>query len=74
MKNSDQIKIILLAGGAASEREISKQSSRGIYDALVGIGYKVAVIDPALGAGQLNEAEKYFETDEKWGNMLLITV
>jgi D-alanine--D-alanine ligase len=67
MKNSGQIKIILLGGGAASEREISKQSSRGIYDALVGIGYKVAVIDPALGAGQLNEAEKYFETDEKWG-------
>ena len=52
MKTKNETKIILLAGGASTEREVSKSSSAGIYKALKSLGYNVTVIDPALGIVQ----------------------
>lgn len=64
MKTKNETKVVLLAGGASSEREVSKSSSSGIYKALLANGYKVTVIDPALGTNQHSEAEKYFLPDD----------
>ncbi|GAB1441919.1 D-alanine--D-alanine ligase [Ignavibacteriales bacterium] len=64
MKTKNEIKIILLAGGASTEREVSKSSSAGIYKALISLGYNVTVIDPALGTVQYDKTEKYFLPDE----------
>jgi D-alanine-D-alanine ligase len=65
MKTKNETKIILLAGGASTEREVSKSSSAGIYKALKSLGYNVTVIDPALGIVQYDNAEKYFLPDEE---------
>jgi D-alanine-D-alanine ligase len=58
-KNSDYL-IGLLVGGSSSEREVSKLSSRSIYNALINLGYKVVVIDPALGKNQPQKIEDFF--------------
>ncbi len=38
--------VALLAGGLSEEREVSLESSRAIYEALVKLGYEAIVIDP----------------------------
>jgi D-alanine-D-alanine ligase len=58
------MKIILLCGGASPEREVSKSSSKSIYNALVELNYDVQIIDPALGKNQFKEFNKYFEDDD----------
>ena len=38
-------KIIVICGGSSSEREISLQSGKGVYDALKKLGYKTTIVD-----------------------------
>ena len=38
-------KIIVICGGSSSEREISLQSGKGVYDALKKLGYETTVVD-----------------------------
>lgn len=56
--------IALFVGGASTEREVSKLSCKSIYAALNTLGYKVSLIDPALGFSQYSSIEKYFLPDE----------
>lgn len=57
---TSEIKIALLSGGASPEREVSKSSSRSIYNALLELGYKVKVFDPAFGIDQPENVEDLF--------------
>jgi D-alanine-D-alanine ligase len=63
MKN-DKLKIALFVGGASSEREVSKLSSKSIYSALLNLGHEVILIDPALGDNQYQNQEDYFLPDK----------
>ncbi len=57
-------KVILLCGGASSERAISKSSSKGIYNALLANGYNVTPVDPAYGSLQPADAEEFFGKED----------
>lgn len=61
------MKIGLLAGGASPEREVSIESSKYIYEALLELGHEVFLADPALGEDQPENAEMYFADPEKNG-------
>ncbi|HED07544.1 MAG TPA: D-alanine--D-alanine ligase [Ignavibacteria bacterium] len=63
MKNKNLI-VALLVGGASPEREVSKDSSRSIYNALINLGYDVKLIDPAYGENQPDEIEGFFAEKE----------
>ena len=63
------MKIILLCGGASPEREVSKESSKSIFKALTELGNEVKIIDPALGANQLQDSNMYFSDDVKSGRI-----
>jgi len=52
--------VALLLGGASAEREVSKHSSKGIYHALLEVGYSVTLIDPAYGKNQPERVEDFF--------------
>ncbi|CAG1770932.1 D-alanine-D-alanine ligase [uncultured bacterium] len=65
--SKQNLKIVLLAGGASSERQVSKQSSKGIYDALTELGYDTSVVDPALGLHQPKDVTSLFEPDDGFG-------
>ncbi len=52
--------IVLLAGGASPEREISLRSGKAIYRALIELGHKVSLVDPALGFHQPKSVEDFF--------------
>jgi D-alanine-D-alanine ligase len=41
------LKVFLITGGDSSEREVSLDSGRGVYQALVHLGHDVVVADPA---------------------------
>ncbi len=56
--------ILLAAGGASSEREVSKHSSKAIYSALLELGYKVSVIDPAYGKNQPADLALFFGAED----------
>ena len=59
MENKD-IRIALLVGGTAPEREVSKESSKSILGALKTLGYQVKVINPAYGVNQPQNEEDFF--------------
>ena len=52
------MKIVVLAGGTSTEREVSLTSGNGVYHALKGKGHEVVLIDLYLGC----ETEKPLET------------
>jgi len=52
--------VALLVGGASAEREVSKHSSEGIYQALLELGYTVKLIDPAYGIKQPINSQDFF--------------
>jgi len=58
--NEKKLNVALIVGGASAEREVSKHSSQGIYNALLEIGYSVTLIDPAYGLKQPERAEDFF--------------
>jgi len=55
-----KLRVALILGGASAEREVSKHSSLGIYDALLEIGYSVRLIDPAYGLNQPQRPQDFF--------------
>ena len=63
MSNSN-ITVALLLGGTSPEKEVSKSSSKSIMKALLDLGYKVKLINPAYGLNQPKEAERFFEFKE----------
>lgn len=52
--------IALLLGGFSGEREVSKSSSKAIYEALISLGYSVELIDPAYGKNQPKNIDDFF--------------
>jgi len=52
--------IALLVGGVSEERPISKLTSKGVYNSLLKLGYKVRLIDPAYGLNQPANADDFF--------------
>lgn len=50
----------LIIGGASPERAISKLTGKGVYEALLNLGYDVKLIDPAYGIDQPANIEDYF--------------
>ena len=59
MENKN-ISVGLIVGGASPEREVSKLSGAGVFNALNKLNYKVKIIDPALGLNQHSNNEDYF--------------
>ena len=56
------MKILLLAGGESSEREISLNTGKAIYEALLRLGHNVIAVDPCTGQNLL-ENEKFISTE-----------
>jgi len=52
--------VALLLGGYSPEREVSKNSSKSIYNALLNLGHSVKLIDPAYGKNQPKNIEDFF--------------
>lgn len=55
------ITIAILVGGASPEREVSKESSRSILNAIKNLGYNYKLIDPAYGTNQPQDEKDFFE-------------
>lgn len=60
MTNTNQLHVLLLVGGASPERPVSKLSSKSIYAALLHLGYRVTLLDPAYGLYQPRTPEDFF--------------
>ena len=58
------MKILLLAGGDSSEREVSIASGEAIYNGLVRLGHKVFAVDPSTGKALVGGDGKYLPLDE----------
>ena len=57
-------RIALLLGGTSPERTVSKSTGASIYSALLSLGYKVVLIDPAYGAAQPEDVNLLFEKED----------
>ncbi|MGE5500193.1 MAG: hypothetical protein ACM3Q2_19130, partial [Syntrophothermus sp.] len=64
MKNMKDLNIALLLGGTSPEREVSKSSSKAIYNELKNLGYNVRLIDPAYGLNQPDSIEGFFAASD----------
>ena len=53
------MKVLLLAGGASNEREVSLTSGEAVLEALQRLGHEVQVIDPANGKSLLGSDGKF---------------
>ncbi len=60
------MKIVVLAGGTSSERDVSYSSGKKIYYALKERGHKVILIDIYLGISC--EVDNIFDLEYDWGN------
>lgn len=61
------MKIVVLAGGISSERDVSLSSGRGIYEALKSNGHQAILLDPFLGLPDTEEPlEQLFDTEIDW--------
>jgi D-alanine-D-alanine ligase len=54
-------RIALLLGGTSPERAVSKNTGASIYTALLSLGYKTVLIDPAYGIDQPKDEKLYFD-------------
>lgn len=59
MSNS-KLKIALLVGGSSPEREVSKESSKSIAEAIKALGHQLVLIDPSYGSNQPKEENDFF--------------
>ena len=50
----------LLLGGISAERAVSLETGKSVYEALLELGYKVKLIDPAFGDAQPKIADDFF--------------
>ncbi|MBS6396270.1 MAG: D-alanine--D-alanine ligase [Clostridiales bacterium] len=61
------MKIVVLAGGISTERDVSLISGRNIYQALKKNGHQVILIDLFLGLPEINQPlEELFTSDIDW--------
>lgn len=61
------MKIVVLAGGISTERDVSLSSGAGIYQALRGNGHKVILLDVFLGLPDAPKPpEELFDLDFDW--------
>jgi len=58
------MKIVVLAGGTSTERDVSFVTGRNIYSALKEIGHDAIIVDPYMGYE--GETEGLFEADTDW--------
>jgi len=58
------MKIVVLAGGSSSERDVSLVSGVGIYKALKNLGHQCIILDPFLGYE--GDYEDIFDADIDW--------
>ena len=59
------MRVVVLAGGISTEREVSLSSGKMIYEALKKNGHQVVLLDVYLGySGE--DAEHIFEKEEDW--------
>ena len=58
--NKKSLTVALLLGGCSPEREVSKSSSKSIFDALLNLGHNVKLIDPAYGKNQPQNIKDFF--------------
>jgi D-alanine-D-alanine ligase len=59
------MKILLLAGGDSSEREISLATSRAVFKSLQRQGHDVLAVDPATGTSLLDHSGRFIETESE---------
>ncbi len=57
------MKVLLLAGGDSSEREVSLHSGEALYKAVKKLGHEVYVIDPATGQSLLDGRGNFLLTE-----------
>ena len=60
------MKIVVLAGGTSTERDVSLVSGRGIYKALKENGHKVILLDVFMGYE--GTTDDIFERDTDWAD------
>jgi D-alanine-D-alanine ligase len=60
MRSKKKPVVALLVGGTSPEREVSKLSGHSIYNALITLGYKTVLVDPAYGKNQPKKTEEFF--------------
>ncbi len=61
------MKIVVLAGGISTERDVSLSSGREIYYALKNKGHQAILLDPFLGLPETTEPlESLFTADKDW--------
>ena len=59
-----KLKIAVLVGGSSPEREVSKESSKSISEAIRKLGHDVVLIDPAYGVNQPKDEKLFFEKED----------
>ena len=59
------MKVVVLAGGISTERDVSLSSGRMIYQALKDNGHQAILLDVYLGYDKEN-VDKIFEIEEDW--------
>ncbi|MCD8038500.1 MAG: D-alanine--D-alanine ligase [Lachnospiraceae bacterium] len=57
--------IVILAGGISTERDVSLVTGKMIYQALLGKGHRLVLLDMYMGC--LGRADNIFETERDWG-------
>ncbi len=57
------MKVLVLAGGESSEREVSLTSGRAVFETLRQLGHTVQAVDPATGVSLLTDAGKFITVD-----------
>lgn len=65
--NIRELKIAILLGGTSPERNVSKSTGESIYKALLSLGCKPLLVDPALGINQPKDTAAFFKHDEPSG-------
>lgn len=62
--SAKKLKIALLVGGSSPEREVSKESSKSIAQAVKSLGHDLILIDPSYGNNQPKEENLFFEKED----------
>lgn len=62
--NIRDLKIALLLGGTSPERDVSKSTAESMYKALVSLGCKPVLIDPAYGINQPKDLNTFFKYED----------
>jgi D-alanine-D-alanine ligase len=62
--NIRDLKIALLLGGTSPERDVSKSTAESMYKALLSLGCKPVLIDPAYGINQPKDLNTFFKHED----------